>query len=89
MVTAIFRKTPLLFHDEEVWLKIGGDSGGGSFKFWITPLVSANPDRITICTMIFTGEETWGNMEATLGQKYKEAIHDLQQRSYKYADGRH
>ena len=61
-----FRNTTLILHDDEVWLKIGGDKGSDTFKFWVTPLVHARPDQHTLCTLLYKGEETRPNLEATL-----------------------
>jgi hypothetical protein len=59
-------------------LQIGGDHGGGSFKFWVIPLVCENPDKITICNLIFKAEESRHNVEVAMGLISQE-ISTLQQ----------
>ena len=71
-----------MLHNNEVWLKVGGDYGGDTFKFWITPLVYDKPDQVTVCTMLFAAQETRVNLAAAI-PKISPALHRLQEAKWR------
>lgn len=54
----------------EVWVKLGGDHGGGSFKFCLQIVNVHNPNvpANTVVVAIFSAKDLAANLETTLGQ---------------------
>ncbi len=63
------------------FVQVGGDHGGGSFKFWVTPLTT-NPDKYTICVLMFKADETRFNLESSL-QYISNELQNLQQETWR------
>ena len=79
----------LTWHDgvipeNEIWIKIGGDHGGGNFKFSMQVANTASPNATsnTIPVCIFQEKDTAANLETALG-RYREQIIQLQKSSWK------
>ena len=64
---------------DEVWLKLGGDKGGGSFKscFQILNIPSPNAPENTCIFSIFEAPDTYTNIHIGLGC-YIDTISELQ-----------
>ena len=64
--------------EDQVWIKLGGDHGGGSFKFVMQVANLDHPNSlnntIPICT--FDCQDTAANLETALGQ-YRDQIKEL------------
>jgi len=74
----------LTWHDgaippNEMWLKLGGDHGGGNFKLsvQVANVSSPNATSNTIPVMIFKEKDTAANLETALGQ-YRTQVEQLQ-----------
>ncbi|XP_072017402.1 uncharacterized protein [Amphiura filiformis] len=54
--------------DDEVWIKVGGDHGKGSFKVAMSVCNTANPNSSynTICILLLEGSETKANVQRVL-----------------------
>ncbi len=78
-----FSTNAIRYHNDEIWLKVGGDHGGNpsSFKFWVAPLATSTPnsDKSTLCTCIFHGYETRVNLEKTVGDLHAQSINFMQE----------
>ncbi|XP_065188622.1 uncharacterized protein LOC135819357 [Sycon ciliatum] len=63
----------------EIWLKVGGDHGGGSFKLSMQIANTDNPNatRNTIPVHIFNEKDSAANLETALGQ-YRPQLEQLQ-----------
>ena len=70
--------------ESEIWIKIGGDHGGGSFKLSFQIVNTEHPNSLTniIPFCIFNGKDTPANLETALGQ-YRPQLQQLQQTSWK------
>ena len=82
---ALHEKGRLIWHggaipESEIWLKIGGDHGGGSFKFSMQIANTAQPNSLTntIPVCIFNAKDSPANLETALGV-YREQLEQLQQ----------
>ena len=53
---------------DEIWLKVGGDHGGGSFKlaFHICNLAKPNAPCNTLCSLVFEARDSRENLTALL-----------------------
>ena len=81
--TTIFSISRLTWHDgaipeEEIWLKIGGDKGGGTFKmsFQVANIPNPNSPENTIVFSMFEAPDSYTNLSITL-QPYIEQINEL------------
>ncbi len=65
--------------EEEVWLKIGGDKGGGSFKmnFQVVNVHHPNSPNNTCAFCVFEAPDTPANLLIAL-QRYREQVNQLQ-----------
>ena len=82
---ALHEKGRLIWHggaipESEIWLKIGGDHGGGSFKFSMQIVNTAQPNPLTntIPVCIFNAKDSPANLETALSV-YREQLEQLQQ----------
>ncbi len=73
----------LTWHDglippEEIWLKIGGDKGGGSFKMSFQVAITAHPNSTlnTVVFCAFEASDTASNLHIAL-DRYSQQIKDL------------
>lgn len=73
----------LTWHDgvipeSEIWLKLGGDHGGGSFKFVLQVVNTKKPNSIsnTIPICVFDNVDSPANLEVALG-RYRDQILSL------------
>ena len=73
-----------LIPDSQIWLKIGGDHGGGNFKLSIQIANTANPNatRNTIPVCIFKEKDSPANLETALGQ-YRNQVEQLQHTTWR------
>ena len=55
--------------EKQIWLKLGGDHGGGSFKFVMQIANVPNPNSLsnTVPVCVFEGQDSPGNLEIALG----------------------
>ena len=62
-----------------LWIKLGGDHGGGSFKFVLQIVNVQRPNSLlnTIPICIFEAQDTPSNLETALGV-YRDEVRDLQ-----------
>ena len=79
----------LTWHDgaipeSEIWLKVGGDHGGGSFKlsFQIVNVPKPNAITNTVPLCIFNAKDTPANLETALAQ-YRPQILELQKSAWR------
>ena len=68
---------------KSIILQFGADSGGGSYKMWITPLVGDQPDRYIFCFLMFKGEENRHNVGVAMTLVCDE-INKLRESRWKY-----
>ena len=56
--------------EEEVWIKIGGDMGGGTFKmcFQLCNTTNPNSPQNTCVFLLFEGPDTYTNMWISIDQ---------------------
>ena len=68
----------------EIWIKLGGDHGGGNFKFsfQVANVSSPNATNNTVPVCIFNEKDTPANLETALGQ-YRSQIEELQNASWR------
>lgn len=73
-----------LIPEDEIWLKIGGDKGGGSFKcsFEIANLKCPNACQNSVLFSVFKAQDTPCNLHLSL-DRYKDDINDLQQAKWR------
>jgi hypothetical protein len=71
---------------EEIWLKLGGDKGGGSFKMMLEVANIANPNsrRDTSVICVYESSDTAPNLHIAL-EKYKEQVESISNTSWRYA----
>ena len=64
---------------DEVWVKVGGDHGGGSFKmsFQVTSVDNPNSERNTVVFCLYEANDSHPNVKSVLA-RYKEQIKLLQ-----------
>jgi hypothetical protein len=76
----ILRKKEIHFHQNETWIKFGGDHGGESFKFWFAPLCTDKPnsEQCTVCVLVYRAKESVHNLEVSVGMLAQD-IANLQQ----------
>lgn len=69
---------------DELWVKIGGDKGHGSFKLNLQLVNTANPNSIkqTVLLSIFKASDTTTNLQTALSM-YKEHVLESQGMSMK------
>ena len=69
---------------EEIWVKVGGDHGGKSFKFCFQIANTMHPNALhnTIPFLVFAAKDTPGNLAATFGP-YVEQLRELNGKTYK------
>ncbi len=80
----------LTWHDgtipfNEIWIKVGGDHGGGSFKFsfHICNLPKPNAQANTVCCLVLEAKDSRQNLETALAAITDE-IEDLQGNMWRY-----
>lgn len=84
----IFRLGMLKWHEvippEEIWVKIGGDKGGATFKemFQIVNIDSPNAPRITVVFCAFPANDSIYNLKLAL-VSMKQQVNDLQGSSWR------
>lgn len=66
--------------EDEIWVKIGGDKGGGSFKmsFQVANISTPNPPENTIVFLMYEGPDSYANLSITL-QRFIDQIGALQE----------
>ena len=64
---------------DEVWIKIGGDKGGSSFKMSVQLVNVEKPNSVKNSTVfaLFEAPDTVANLHIAL-DRYKNAISDIQ-----------
>ncbi|XP_033641218.1 uncharacterized protein LOC117301380 [Asterias rubens] len=69
---------------EEIWLKLGGDKGGGSFKMMLEVANIANPNsrRDTSVICVYESSDTAPNLHIAL-EKYKEQVESISNTSWR------
>jgi len=69
----------------EIWLKLGGDKGGGSFKmtFQICNIAHPNSPVNTCAFCVFAANDSPANLKIGL-ERYKEDIADLETKTWRY-----
>ena len=65
--------------DSEIWLKLGGDKGGGSFKmsFQLGNVSSPNSVNNTCVFTVFNASDTPTNVHVALS-RYRDSVSSLQ-----------
>ena len=64
------------------YFQYGADHGADSFKMWISPLVTAQPDKYTFCFLVFKAEENRHNVGVAMELLTAE-IHALEESKWK------
>ena len=90
MYNAVFRIHRLTWHngaipENEIWLKLGGDKGGGTFKFCFQHLnveCPNSPDN-TCVFALFEAPDSYTNLRICF-ERYKKDIDELQSRTWRY-----
>ncbi|XP_066286471.1 uncharacterized protein [Branchiostoma lanceolatum] len=84
----------LIWHDKtipegEIWIKVGGDHGGGTFKmaFQILNKTSPNSQTNTTVFCIFDAKDTRENLTLATG-RYAQELKDLQVSKWRSKDGK-
>ena len=72
---------------DEIWVKIGGDHGGDSFKFCFQIANVAHPNSLsnTIPFLVFVAKDTPSNL-ATVLEPYQQQLQDLSSGKVKWQD---
>ena len=90
IMTCVSRLNRLTWHDgvipdEEVWVKLGGDKGGSSFKasFQIVNVPQPNSIHNTYVFAVFEAPDTPANLHIAL-DRYKDQVEQLQSTSWRY-----
>lgn len=67
--------------DDEIWLKLGGDKGGGTFKMCFQHLnvLSPNAPENTCVFTMFAAPDTYTNIRIAL-ERYSDVIDNLETR---------
>lgn len=78
----VFRNERLVWHNDlipkdEMWLKVGGDKGGGSFKmaFQIANLQNPNAKTNTVVFSVFEAPDNPCNLKLGLGRYFTDLEH--------------
>ena len=71
--------------ENEVWLKLGGDKGGGTFKanFQIVNVAAPNSVQNTCVFCCFAAGDSFANLHIAL-DRYKEQVRHLQAMKWRY-----
>ena len=71
--------------EDEVWIKLGGDKGGGTFKMCFQPLnvMCPNSPENTCVFSLFEAPDTYTNLYICL-ERYIEEIDELQYKTWRY-----
>ena len=71
--------------EDEVWLKLGGDKGGGTFKFGFQHLnvQSPNSPENTCVFTLFEASDSYTNLHICL-DRYKDEIDALESNTWRY-----
>lgn len=71
--------------EDEIWVKIGGDKGGGSFKmnFQLVNVERPNSKNNTCVFMMFMASDSVTNLHTGL-DRYREQIAELQTLKWRY-----
>lgn len=88
-VISIIRVQRITWHNcaipaDEVWLKLGGDKGGGTFKMCFQHVNVANPNAEdnTCVFSIFAAPDSYTNLKIALGRHVEEIL-DLQKHTWR------
>lgn len=70
--------------EEEVWVKIGGDKGGGSFKmnFQVVNIHHPNSPKNTCAFCVFEAPDNPANLQIAL-QRYREQVNELKNKFWR------
>lgn len=89
LIELVYSNDNLTWHDgiipeDEIWVKVGGDKGGGSFKmnFQICNVVNPNSKHNTCIFMLFMASDSVSNLHVGL-DRYKEQIEQLQTQKWR------
>lgn len=84
-----FRLNRLTWHDEiipsnEIWIKLGGDKGGSSFKMSFQIINTENPNSVqnTCVFAVFEASDTVFNLHVAL-DRYADQFDDLQKAQWR------
>lgn len=71
--------------EDQIWVKIGGDAGGGSTKFYyqIVNVSKANSKFNTTAFCVYQADESVTNLRTALDQ-FVDQINSLQQAEWRY-----
>lgn len=71
--------------EDEIWVKIGWDKGGGSFKmsFQVANISTPNSPENTIVFLMYEGPDSYANLSITL-QRFIDQIGALQEKQWRY-----
>ena len=71
--------------ENELWIKIGGDKGGGSFKmtFQICNVDHPNSTNNTCAFCIFEAPDNATNLQIAL-QRFQDEVDSLQSKTWRY-----
>ena len=90
VMTDIYSNDSLTWHngvipEDEIWIKIGGDKGGGSFKmnFQICNVESPNSKTNTCTFCAFLAYDSVTNLHTAL-DRYSDQVNDLQTMKWRY-----
>ncbi len=81
-------KLTWIIPEDEIWIKIGGDKGGGSFKmnFQICNVKSPNSKNNTCIFMLFEASDSVSNLHVGL-DRYRDQMEKLQTLKWRYVNG--
>lgn len=70
--------------NDEIWVKIGGDKGGGSFKmnFQICNVKNPNSPNNTCVFSVFEASDSPANLKIAL-ERYREQINELKLKTWR------
>jgi len=73
--------------EDEIWVKIGGDHGGPSFKMAFQPLNVLHPNSKTNTSVfcLFESKDNRENITTALG-RFKDDVKTLQEEMWRYVD---
>ena len=85
-----YRTKSLTWHEggipqNEIWIKLGGDKGGSSFKmsFQVANVKNPNSSKNTFVFCLFEAPDTVTNLNIAL-QQYKKDVEEMQSTNWKY-----
>ena len=85
----LYRTNSLTWHNggipnEEIWVKVGGDKGGSSFKmsFQVANVGRPNSPKNTFVFCVFQAPDTANNLHLAL-ERYRSEIQDIQRSMWK------